>query len=101
MHDHQTTQTTDAACVDLIYPDVMPAALHEVLGMPNFVCAPFAHCMRAAGATIKPRSEDEQAAVLHWLVKLVLKHGDGWREHAEQDMQEMRAVAARREREAS
>ncbi|WP_347467582.1 hypothetical protein [Burkholderia stagnalis] len=85
----------------LIYPDRMHAALQEVLGMPNFTCAPFAHSMRAAGATIRERSEDEQAAVLHWLTRLVLKHGNGWREHAERDLQEMRAVAARREREAS
>ncbi|OXI34531.1 hypothetical protein CFB89_07170 [Burkholderia sp. AU16741] len=55
---------------ELIYLDLIAAALQEVLGRPNFVCAPFAHSMRAADATIKPRSENERSAVLHGLIKL-------------------------------
>ncbi|MHB9833869.1 hypothetical protein Q8F57_003420 [Paraburkholderia terrae] len=62
----------------LTYPDELTADLREVLGWPNFRCGPIAHLMRAAGADIKRKAEDEQAVVLHWMVKLVLQHGADW-----------------------
>ena len=60
----------------------MTPAIAEVLGMPNFVCGPFAHGFRMAGADIKRRSEDEQAFVLWRLLHLAILHGDKWREFA-------------------
>ncbi|MFT0733815.1 hypothetical protein [Ralstonia wenshanensis] len=47
--------------------------------------------MRDAGATIKRKAEDEQATVLHWLVKLVLDHGEKWADAAEAELKDMRA----------
>ncbi|KWC82736.1 hypothetical protein WL58_17855 [Burkholderia cepacia] len=81
------------------YPDEMSPALRDVLGRPNFWCGPIAHEMRAAGAEIKTKAEDEQAHVLHWLVKLVLDHGDDWQKHAATDLRAIRekANAARAE----
>lgn len=76
------------------YPDELTPELREVLGWPNFKCGPFAHLMVAAGAEIKPKAEDEQAAVLHWLIKLVLKHGDKWNEAATADLSAMRDKVA-------
>ncbi|MCW3699253.1 VRR-NUC domain-containing protein [Burkholderia cenocepacia] len=76
-----------------IYPDEMSAALRDVLGRPNFWCSPIAHEMRAAGADIKRKAEDEQAHVLHWLVKLVLAYGDSWQEHAAIDLRAIREAA--------
>src|SRR5258708_14670611 len=73
-----------------VYPDELTPELREVLGWPNFKCGPFAHLMVAAGAEIKPKAEDEQAAVLHWLIKLVLKHGEKWNEAASADLIAMR-----------
>jgi hypothetical protein len=68
------------------YPDELTTDLREVLGWPNFVCGPFAHLMRAAGvADIKRKAEDEQAHVLHWLIKHVLRDGANWRSAAEKD----------------
>ncbi|WP_157639506.1 hypothetical protein [Burkholderia ubonensis] len=75
------------------YPDEMSPALRDVLGRPNFWCGPIAHEMRAAGAEIKAKAEDEQAHVLHWLVKLVLDHGDDWQKHAATDLRAIREKA--------
>ncbi|MCM2490847.1 hypothetical protein [Burkholderia glumae] len=75
------------------YPDDLSDTLRHVLGFPNFRCAPYAHLMRDSGADIDSRSEDEQAHVLHWLVKLVLDHGDRWADVAELDLNAMRTKA--------
>ncbi|KWK75750.1 hypothetical protein [Burkholderia ubonensis] len=75
------------------YPDEMSSALRDVLGRPNFWCGPIAHEMRAAGTEIKAKAEDEQAHVLHWLVKLVLDHGDDWQKHAATDLRAIRKKA--------
>ncbi|RDU99178.1 hypothetical protein DWV00_08615 [Trinickia dinghuensis] len=71
------------------FPDELTPELREVLGWPNFKCGPVAHVMVAAGAVIKPKAEDEQAVVLHWLVKLVLKHGADWWTIGRDELREM------------
>lgn len=75
------------------YPDVMTAELRDVLDRPNFWCGPIAHEMRAAGADIKTKAEDEQAHVLHWLVKLVLDHGVEWQKVAAGELRAIRDKA--------
>lgn len=75
------------------YPKEMTPALREVLGMMVFEMSPIAHAFRAAGHDIKRRAEDEQAFVLHWLIGLVLEHGDGWRAKACDEMERMAAAA--------
>ncbi|KVO11764.1 hypothetical protein WJ73_19660 [Burkholderia ubonensis] len=75
------------------YPDEMSPALRDVLGRPNFWCGPIAHEMRAAGTDIKTKAEDEQAHVLHWLVKLVLDHGDNWQKQAAAELRDIREKA--------
>ncbi|RQU12378.1 hypothetical protein DF153_18520 [Burkholderia cenocepacia] len=76
-----------------VYPNDLTDTLRHVLGFPNFRCAPYAHLMRDSGANIETRAEDEQAHVLHWLVKLVLDHGDRWADAAEEHLNAMRAKA--------
>ncbi|KVN27347.1 hypothetical protein WJ63_14365 [Burkholderia pyrrocinia] len=73
------------------YPDDLTDTLRHVLGFPNFRCAPYAHLMRDSGTKIDARSEDEQAHVLHWLVKLVLDHGEQWADVAEDELESMRS----------
>lgn len=73
------------------FPEELTEELREVLGWPNFRCGPVAHLMRAAGADIKPKAEDEQAVVLHWFVKLVMKHGTDWWNVARTELAEMQA----------
>ncbi|MBY4799946.1 hypothetical protein K6W78_08005 [Burkholderia cepacia] len=72
------------------YPDELTADLRHVLGFPNFRCGPYAHLMRAAGADIKAKAEDEQAYVLHYLVKMVLDHGARWADVAGDELEAMR-----------
>ena len=58
--------------------------LVEILGRPNFTCTKLAECLRHCGQDIKRKSEYEQAAVLHVLLNLYIKHGNDWRKHAEE-----------------
>jgi hypothetical protein len=47
--------------------------------------------LREDGHEIKTRAEDEQAAVIHWLLNLYLEHGDQWREIAQQETARIKA----------
>ncbi|MBU9378736.1 VRR-NUC domain-containing protein [Burkholderia gladioli] len=76
------------------YPDALTEDLRHVLGFPNFRCGPYAHLMRAAGADIQRKAEDEQAHVLHWLVKLVIDHGERWADVAQEELDAMREKVA-------
>lgn len=65
-----------------------------ILGRPNFWCAPIARCLREMGHSIEERSEDEQAAVIYWLLCLYENHGDKWREVSKQLLRENQARRA-------
>ncbi|MES2350184.1 MAG: hypothetical protein V4641_21660, partial [Pseudomonadota bacterium] len=54
--------------------------LRDILGRPNFTCISIATRLRQMGQTIKPRAEEEQAAVIHLFLSHYLKHGAAWRE---------------------
>jgi hypothetical protein len=48
---------------------------------------------------INPKAEDEQAHALHWMVKLVLKHGAEWRAAGAEDIRGWKAaITAQKER---
>ena len=53
-----------------------------ILGRPNFTCGSTAQVLRILGHEIKTKAEDEQAAVMHWMLCLYEKHGGNWREEA-------------------
>jgi hypothetical protein len=61
----------------------MNDALLAILGRPNFGCYHIAQALRAKGVEIARKSEREQAAVIHYLLNLYLKHGDAWADVAE------------------
>jgi len=66
-------------------PDPLPlpelnADLIDILGRPNFACAQIADVLRADGKVIKERSEDEQAAVIHWMLNIYIRDPIKWRE---------------------
>lgn len=75
-------------------PDEMTPAIREALGYANFQCAPIAHRLRAGGADIKRKAEDEQAHVLFWFLKLAIEHGDQWRERAGDELERIAKQAA-------
>lgn len=63
----------------------------QILGMICLQCGPIAHLLAKGGWTIKTRAEDEQAAVIHWLLNLYLEHGDNWREIAQAELNRISA----------
>lgn len=60
--------------------------LREILGRPNFTCHFIAKALRIMGHSIAPKSEDEQAVVIHWLLGHYLKDGSDWRLRAEAEL---------------
>lgn len=65
-------------------PDLTPDMI-EILGRPNFQCGQLAALLRADGKEINNRSEDEQAAVLHWTLGFYLKDPVNWRDLLDAD----------------
>lgn len=65
-----------------------------ILGRPNFWCASVAQVLREDGHAIKTKAEEEQAAVIHWLLNLYLQHGDQWRDVAQQETKRIKDKVA-------
>lgn len=53
-----------------------------ILGRPNFTCGGIAEQLRGMGHAIARKAEDEQAAVIHWMLCLHEQHGERWRVEA-------------------
>jgi hypothetical protein len=74
---------TPAAAAPLAYPAELTPALRDVLSLMVFHTGPMAELLRKRHAWDIPRkAEEEQAVVLHWLITLVLRYGDKWRDAA-------------------
>ncbi len=76
-----------SAPVELKAPE-LTEDLREILGRPNFTCHFIAKALRVMGHSIAHKSEDEQAAVIHWLLGIYLKHGSDWRQRAVAELEE-------------
>lgn len=85
VYTHPTQQGLDAREFPAMTPE-----LASILGLMCFQCIPFAQALRAGGQQINTRAEDEQAAVLHWMLGHYFKHGDSWRDAAAEDMERMK-----------
>jgi hypothetical protein len=66
----------------MILPDEMDDNLSEILGRVCCQCIDLAQLLRANGHTIKRRAEDEQAAVIFWLLGFYAVAGAKWRQAA-------------------
>ncbi|GHB33684.1 hypothetical protein GCM10007094_23100 [Pseudovibrio japonicus] len=75
------------------YPQNMTDELRDVLGLMIMQTCPIAHALRRGGEDIPHKTEAEQAYVLHWLIGLVLEHGEGWREKVSERLQHIAADA--------
>lgn len=95
---HRSLRAGQQACPpSLSFPRELTPELLDVLGLPNFQTGPMAHAFRdASRAEIRRKCEDEQAFILHWLVMLVLEHGEDWRRHASATLSEVIAEARAR-----
>lgn len=56
--------------------------LIAILGRPNFMCAQLADTLRSGGHDIAERAENEQAAVIHFLLGHYLADPNQWAENA-------------------
>lgn len=75
------------------FPELKPE-LASILGTMCFQCITIAQALRAAGHQIKTQAEDEQAAVLHWMLGHYFREGeDGWRKAAADDLKRMQTAA--------
>lgn len=76
--------------------DLAPASIpdtpevRDILGRPNFWCSPWANILRRRGDEIPCKSEEEQAAVIRFMLNHYLAHGEGWAEAAEAEIQAIR-----------
>lgn len=75
----------------LIFPRDLTPELREVLGLMLWHTTPLAGALRAGGAEIRRKVEDEQAATLHWLLLIALEHGPDWRRVAIERIRELRS----------
>ena len=76
----------------LIYPEELTPALRDAIGIMIFESGPVAHLFRAAGHNIDCKVEAEQTFVLHWLIKLALQHGDGWKPITANELDRLKAI---------
>jgi hypothetical protein len=75
-------------------PSVLNDDLIFILGHPNFLCAPYATALRGLGQQIPPKAEQEQAAVIHWLLQHYLANPTNWRQAAAADLDKAKQVVA-------
>ena len=68
-------------------PDELDDSLREILGRPNFACAPIAGALRARGWTIARKAEAEQAAAIFWMLEHYLQHRADWFTHARDELE--------------
>jgi hypothetical protein len=61
-----------------------------ILGRPNFSCIGFANRLRQLGHEIENKAEDEQAAVIHWM--LIRTGKDGFHQCAAGDDAAVRRI---------
>ena len=80
-------EPTAKAATSLIPP--MTSELKKILGLTSFQCYTFALALRMGGHDVPRKVEEEQAAVLHWMLAHYLTHGDEWRTHALNDVDRM------------
>ena len=63
-------------------PDELNDDLRKILGVVCFRAGPIAHRLNRGGMNIPGKAEEEQAAVIFWLLKLYEKHGSKWAREA-------------------
>ncbi len=61
----------------------------QILGRPNFACHSVANVLRKSGQEIPFKAEEEQAAVIHWLLNIYLEHGENYEKEANRRLREM------------
>ena len=76
------------------FPKELNDDLRAILGRPCFACCRPAQALRMGGHVINTKAEDEQAAVLHWLLCIYFEHGEKWFDVAESELRRMATATA-------
>lgn len=73
------------AATEAVAKDAVPLNSHTrwILSRPNFVCGPVASILRSLGHEIERKAEDEQAAVIHWMLSVYAEYGENWKRYGE------------------
>jgi len=83
MHSNQNSNGTTFHSFEPVTPVSAPlqltADLRYILGIPHTKLSSTAQLLRQQGNCIGERSEDEQAAVIHWMLGHYLRRGIHWR----------------------
>ncbi|WP_049460336.1 hypothetical protein [Stenotrophomonas maltophilia] len=64
--------------------------VREILGSPNFWCSPWANVLRMRGDEIPNKAEEEQAAVIRFMLNHYLASGADWAETAGAELDAIR-----------
>lgn len=78
--------------------DLGPASIpdtpevRDILGRPNFWCSPWANVLRMRGDEIPNKAEEEQAAVIRFMLNHYLANGTAWAETAGAELDAIRKV---------
>ncbi|HEX7852294.1 MAG TPA: hypothetical protein VF503_01200 [Sphingobium sp.] len=72
------------------YPDHVPPALAEVLGMPPHELYPIWMALREVGIDVPRRYEGEVASALHFLIPFAIAFPDDWRGAAANELVALR-----------
>ena len=79
-------QAVDLATVTI--PDT--PEVRDILGRPNFWCSPWANVLRMRGDSIPRKAEEEQAAVIRFMLNHYLANGADWAETAGAELDAIR-----------
>jgi hypothetical protein len=69
--------------------DPTDATVLWILGRPFFWCASIAAALRRSGRAISYKDEDEQAAVIIWMLQKYQQHGENWRQKGDEELKKL------------
>lgn len=69
--------------------------VRDILGRPNFWCSPWANVLRMRGDVIPHKAEEEQAAVIRFMLNHYLAHGAAWAETAGAELDAIRKAESK------
>ncbi|HEL5401698.1 TPA: hypothetical protein UOJ25_001812 [Stenotrophomonas maltophilia] len=74
------------------FPDTQE--VRDILGRPNFWCSPWANVLRMRGDEIPNKAEEEQAAVIRFMLNHYLANGADWAETAGAELDAIRKAGS-------
>lgn len=73
------------------YPEKLNSDLKAILGRPCFACCGLANVLRKGGHSIPKKAEEEQAAVIHFLLGHYMRDPENWDMKAAVELRQMQS----------